>query len=730
MIAFIKEQLFEKRLVLSIRIFLFLTITICLCNLTEPTTGFSLFAIVVTLGTGCGAVLSTTRLTLIGFLIAVSIAILGCYVTTIIFGVLDHLVWINEFFLFRLGEHFSLLAIVFILMTISTWCFFRYRGWIITETILLLLLATEITSPHRKLRFDSPQWIADFAWSMNISQLNGLIGVGLIILTGLLGYLTMGSLVDQEIDKSLSQTNTLTLTGKNKSLIPHAFTILSILAIFYVIALQVNASFTKLAADRLANGVGQNSETGESPLSFYSSLGGSNEPVALLRLENDYTSNPLAPLLYLREDALSTITPTKMVISDYDSDVPRTPPLEHYKNKEDPNLVERVPMKHSIYLIAEHKSVFAADYPISISPLLLKDSNRFQAGFVAHSLVPSFPKERFDYFDVGNPSWDDKTRAHYLENHPDPRYADMAKQITKGAFGNISKALAIVNYFNKNAIYTLSPNHNITTDQDPVSPFLFGDMRGYCVHFAHATVYMLRALGIPSRIGTGFLTDLSQSKDGHTLLRVSDRHAWAEVYVTERGWIPFDTSPEQVESHANSDMNVELLEELMRSLDPHEELLPEKAVADEPGYTNDQHLPGKGLWNAGIILITLLCLVYLIKLFLLFGHILPARPRVKLIRAYRSILVRLYDHGFSRRLGETRLQFSSRVNHGLSINTLALTKMFNQMVYSNRDLINERVVVSTLSSDLKELTFLDRRSRIIATINPASVFAFLVRTRW
>ena len=35
--------------------------------------------------------------------------------------------------------------------------------------------------------------------------------------------------------------------------------------------------------------------------------------------------------------------------------------------------------------------------------------------------------------------------------------------------------------------------------------FLFGNFTGYCVHSAHASVYLWRSLGLPARIGTGYL---------------------------------------------------------------------------------------------------------------------------------------------------------------------------------------------------------------------------------
>lgn len=723
-IHFINDSLARNRMLVITRTALFLAVTLCISNLIEPYTSYSLFATSITFGIVLGTVVASTRATALGYGLALSLLLVLVYLSTSLLDSADYLLPGSSFILFQMSEHLLLVGLVFLVMTTTTWAYFRYRGWIILETIVLLLAATEITSPHRRLRFDSPQWMADFAWNLGLTQLYGIIGVGLIILIGVLSYLALGALVEQP-DKT-----TVRFVGQRRSPVTHILMITGLATICFFVVRQIHQTFTTLAEDRLANGVGQEAKKGESPLSFYSSLGGSSEPVALLRLENDYQENPLQPLLYLREEALSDITPTGLVVSDFDKDVPRSSPLEVYKGGENSSLMERTPLKHSVYLITDHSKAFAADYPTSIVPLKLKKSDRFKSAYRALSLVPSFPKERFEYSDVGDPTWDEETKAHYLKPHPDPRYAELAQKITDGETFNIKKVMETITYLNKNAIYTLSPNHTLTTDQDPVAPFLFGDMRGYCVHFAHATVYMLRSLGIPARIGTGYMTDLSQSKDGHTLLRISDRHAWAEVYITERGWIPFDTQPEHVESHANSEMNIELLEELMRSLDPGEEILPESAVEGEEGMTIHKGDLRETAWIIAGFTALLVLATYLVKVFLLYGYYLTSHPTLRLKRAYRSLLIRLYDHGFIRRTGETRLQYSKRVNRSFGISTLTLTPTLNKLVYGASSGIQLNDFANTLNHDLKELNSIPLKRRLIASMNPTSVFAFLMRTPW
>jgi transglutaminase-like putative cysteine protease len=66
---------------------------------------------------------------------------------------------------------------------------------------------------------------------------------------------------------------------------------------------------------------------------------------------------------------------------------------------------------------------------------------------------------------------------------------------------------------------------------------------GYCVHYAATSVFLLRSLGIPARVATGFTSD--EFTDGGTrcVVRGRDAHAWVEVDVEGFGWARFDPTP-------------------------------------------------------------------------------------------------------------------------------------------------------------------------------------------
>ena len=95
--------------------------------------------------------------------------------------------------------------------------------------------------------------------------------------------------------------------------------------------------------------------------------------------------------------------------------------------------------------------------------------------------------------------------------------------------------------------YTLSP-------PDPVSgewrihQFLLSSHAGYCQYYASSMGTMLRLLGIPTRLVSGYgpgSLDDNQPSGASSLRKVttSDAHVWVEAYFPQYGWIPFEPTP-------------------------------------------------------------------------------------------------------------------------------------------------------------------------------------------
>ena len=95
-------------------------------------------------------------------------------------------------------------------------------------------------------------------------------------------------------------------------------------------------------------------------------------------------------------------------------------------------------------------------------------------------------------------------------------------------------------------------SYNLQVGRSPVNSefteyFVFERKEGYCVHFATAAALMFRMYGVPSRYATGYIApaaDFVPSEDGYTASVKNLRaHAWAEIYMEGRGWIPVEATP-------------------------------------------------------------------------------------------------------------------------------------------------------------------------------------------
>jgi transglutaminase-like putative cysteine protease len=86
-------------------------------------------------------------------------------------------------------------------------------------------------------------------------------------------------------------------------------------------------------------------------------------------------------------------------------------------------------------------------------------------------------------------------------------------------------------------VYTLEPP---LLGGHSVDDFLFDSKAGFCEHFSSAFVFLMRAAGIPARVVTGYQGGDINPVDRIITVRQSDAHAWAEVFLSDRGWIRID----------------------------------------------------------------------------------------------------------------------------------------------------------------------------------------------
>jgi len=134
------------------------------------------------------------------------------------------------------------------------------------------------------------------------------------------------------------------------------------------------------------------------------------------------------------------------------------------------------------------------------------------------------------------------TRRELLSLPPlDPRIPELAREMIAGTDSEVQRARAIENHLRHDYGYTLELLN--TPVADPLAYFLFERKKGHCEYFASSMAVMLRTIGIPARVVTGFQSGVYNPMTGWQLVRASDAHAWVEAWLEGRGWTTFDPTP-------------------------------------------------------------------------------------------------------------------------------------------------------------------------------------------
>jgi transglutaminase-like putative cysteine protease len=120
---------------------------------------------------------------------------------------------------------------------------------------------------------------------------------------------------------------------------------------------------------------------------------------------------------------------------------------------------------------------------------------------------------------------------------------NLARQAVQGHTATqFDTVMALTNYLQANFQYSQQLGH-VPAGRDPVDWFLFDVKIGYCEQFATAETLMLRSLGIPARLATGYSTGQYDPVLDQAIVREHDAHAWVEVWFADHGWVPVDPSP-------------------------------------------------------------------------------------------------------------------------------------------------------------------------------------------
>ncbi len=175
---------------------------------------------------------------------------------------------------------------------------------------------------------------------------------------------------------------------------------------------------------------------------------------------------------------------------------------------------------HELAMTAELQ--WLADRPVS-------DLLRYRAR--SHTSFRHGPVRRTaglqDYLELP-PGYNPRTMQWAADLRQDPRYGNDPARLIDAAL----ERLRTGGYG-----YTLEPG---VYGQNTADEFWFDRKEGFCEHIASAFVVLMRSLDIPARIVTGYQGGEVNTVDGFWVVRQSDAHAWAEVWLAGRGWVRID----------------------------------------------------------------------------------------------------------------------------------------------------------------------------------------------
>ncbi|WP_425477178.1 transglutaminase TgpA family protein [Solilutibacter silvestris] len=153
------------------------------------------------------------------------------------------------------------------------------------------------------------------------------------------------------------------------------------------------------------------------------------------------------------------------------------------------------------------------------------------------------PVQRFD------PALDaSERRANLALPNRNPRTLALGRQWRREAGSDdvaiISRALDMIR---KDFAYSLTVPE---PGRDWIDDFLFQGRTGYCQQFSSAFVVLMRGAGIPARVVIGYAGGYHNPVGDYWVIRNSDAHAWAEVWLARRGWTRIDptaaVAPERI----------------------------------------------------------------------------------------------------------------------------------------------------------------------------------------
>jgi transglutaminase-like putative cysteine protease len=547
----------------------------------------------------------------------------------------------------------------------------RFRAALALEgTVVVLAVATTVAA-HRDGMIARPLTIADWFWTQGLDPVVAFLGLGLLgalLLAGVLAYgrsagrtlvqlavvLLIGVLLASQIYGRDTDTTRDVIGGNAKD--------------------DEGQGKEREEAQKRAGGGGgaggqgdpsQGAAGNKPPPPDLPPPGGSgkqNRPAAIVVFHRGVT--PAHGVYYFRHAAFSQWNGTRLIEStagQIDRDARTAFPTQKQAIGGVPqDSPTRELVANDVALLTDHARVFALTDAVELEPLANPDPARFKRAYRVLSSVVTAPFDALMDHEPGDPSWDDETWAHYTEVPRDERYHELAAELRadlRMEFQDdpLAQAMVVKQWLEKNTTYSFSKNYD--GEADPTAAFLFSEeKKGYCVHTSFAAAYLMRAMGLPTRVSAGYAVPAGNLGGGSALLiKSGDAHAWAELYLAGVGWVPIEVTPEKTDVE-NPPFQENDLQQLLGEM-ARKEGRDSRDQAE--GSLNLRELARALLAALPWVLLAVFVLAYGTKLWRRLAPALSAPrhgPRV----AYRAALDALSAVGMTRRRGESRERFAAR----------------------------------------------------------------------
>jgi len=329
---------------------------------------------------------------------------------------------------------------------------------------------------------------------------------------------------------------------------------------------------------------------------------------------------------------------------------------------------------------SERRWLFALDYPVRAP-----ENARLSADFEVIREDPVTSLISYDM--ISQPDFHDspdlpqtlRRLALDLPDGSNPRTRARARDLRARFSDDRALIDAVLEWFNQEEFfYSLE---TAPLGRHGADEFLFDLRVGYCEYYASAFVVLMRAAGIPARIVTGYQGGFWQSSDDYLLVRQSDAHAWAEVWLEGQGWTRADptaaVSPSRIREGARSAvsgdrswLNAAWLYELRNQYDRLQHLW-NRWILGFDAQRQRSFLASLGLDDLApatqAILLVVLAGLVLVPVAWLLQTMARSRTRPgKLDRAWLKLRSRLRRVGIRPRPGETPLELAGRAAPALA----------------------------------------------------------------